>query len=425
MKNSKVKLLSIITENRNISDINEMPKFWSKKKPGERVGTSKLYDQNGAHIGWDMMVDPFNQDPDSERVQIVFTSDIETFMNENPDVVEKLKKDYGSFRWSEGKLPEYRPFRDVRVGNPLPGEEGEPIRTIKQTSKDVSTGEKLEGTKKVTRFTKDILRKFLRDDIQFKQDLNNRSIPHIDLDDKKFADRFTKEFTNEKITFTTHGINEHKSSEDFNQRLSDSIFGENVPELPLLSVARLFNVVNRNWRVDDKMLSKQDLGVTDVFKLRKSGFKSTGSEIYVEQTFKLYGELNENTFSWSVSLKVNFGQSKPDSTYVRGRIQQVEFNPDSILDNKSITASTSVLVSDRNKPFDPSYTIMDDPNIVDGLKQTLAKFKEKISNVDKSSLLNLTTSTRSVSGVRNRRNESVVSKMVKNIISEIKIDKKP
>ena len=99
MEISKEKLLSIISENNYISDIEEMAKYWTKKKPGVRVKSSKLYDSKGDLIGYDMMVNPFNEDPDSERVQIVFTCDIQKFIQDHPDVVEKLKKDYGSFRW--------------------------------------------------------------------------------------------------------------------------------------------------------------------------------------------------------------------------------------------------------------------------------------------------------------------------------------
>ena len=44
MEISKEKLLSLLSENNYISDIDEMSLFWSKKKPGVMVKSSKLYD---------------------------------------------------------------------------------------------------------------------------------------------------------------------------------------------------------------------------------------------------------------------------------------------------------------------------------------------------------------------------------------------
>jgi hypothetical protein len=47
MKISKEKLLSLISENNYISDIDEMAKYWEKKKPGKMVKASNIYDDQG------------------------------------------------------------------------------------------------------------------------------------------------------------------------------------------------------------------------------------------------------------------------------------------------------------------------------------------------------------------------------------------
>ena len=117
MEISKEKLLSLISENNYISDIDEMAKFWEKKKPGKMVKSSNIYDDAGNLIGHDMMVDPFG-DPDSDRVQIIFTCDIDEFLQGHPEVVKRLKEQYGTFRFSTNVCPKYRPHKDVRVGYP-------------------------------------------------------------------------------------------------------------------------------------------------------------------------------------------------------------------------------------------------------------------------------------------------------------------
>jgi hypothetical protein len=203
MKISKEKLLSLISENNYISDIDEMAKYWEKKKPGKMVKASNIYDDQGELIGHDMMIDPFG-DPDSERVQIIFTCDIDDFLEKHPEVVKRLKETYGSFRFSPKVCPKYKPHKDVRVGYPLPGEEGEPISTIKQTDQDVSTGEKRIGADKIKRlFLSNLRNSITKGDNEFNKILNQRSIPAIILDNRKFFDRHTDEGNNNYIKLTT------------------------------------------------------------------------------------------------------------------------------------------------------------------------------------------------------------------------------
>jgi hypothetical protein len=423
MEISKEKLLSVLSENNYIADIDEMARYWSKKQPGKKVASSKLYDNEGNHIGYDMMVDPFSENPDDERVQIVFTCDIQKFMEEHPDVVEKLKQDYGSFRWSDTKCPSDRPHRDVRVGKPLPGEEGEPISTIKQTSKDVATGEKVIGSKKIKTKVLEVLRKNItRSDDDFNKVLNQRSVPGIELDNRKYFDRHTDVWTNDKVKFTSLSYNVYKSNEQFNQMVADRIFGEDTPEINTEYLARQFNQNYVNWDSSDKKGSIKDYGVTDVYQLRRSGYvEGTENEVFLEMTFTVNGEMiGENSFTWSIILVNKFARRKPGESRVSGRPEPVEYNPGSLVDGKQV-ATVKTVQLEPGTQFTPENTIMDNPQIVQGLVTAVEEFKTKMRNISPETVLRKATPTRSeLEGGRRRMNENVFDGLVKDVIKKMK-----
>lgn len=423
MEISKEKLLSLLSENNYIADIDEMARYWSKKQPGKKVASSKLYDNNGQLIGYDMMVDPFNEDPDSERVQIVFTCDIQKFMEEHPDVVAKLKQDYGSFRWSDTKCPSDRPHRDVRVGKPLPGEEGEPISTVKQTSKDVATGQKLEGSKRIkTKFLATLRDNVTRSEDNFNKILNQRSVPGIELDNRKYFDRHTDVWTNEKVAFTSLSYNIYKSNEQFNQLVADRIFGEDTPEMDTQYLARQFNTEYQNWDAEEKKGSTQDYGVTDVYQLRKYGHvEGSENEVFMEMTFAVRGELiGDNSFVWTVTLVNKFARRKPGQSRVDGRLEPVEYNPGSLVDGKQVSAIKNVQLEPGTQ-FTPEYTIMDNPEITNGLVEAINQFKAKMVAISPETVLRKAAPTRSeIEGGRRRVNENMFDDMIKDVIKNMK-----
>lgn len=424
MEISKEKLLSLISENNYISDIDEMAKFWEKKKPGKMVKSSNIYDDAGNLIGHDMMVDPFG-DPDSDRVQIIFTCDIDEFLQGHPEVVKRLKEQYGTFRFSTNVCPKYRPHKDVRVGYPLPGEEGEPIYTRKQTGKDVSTGQKVEGSKKIkTKFLATLRENITRADENFNDVLNQRSVPAIELDNRKYFDRHTDMWSNESVKFTTLSYNVYKSADQFNEFVSARSFGDDTPEMSTEHLARQFNQDYANWSPEEKKGSTTDWGVTDVYSLRRSGYvEGSENEVFLEMTFTVKGELiGENSFNWTVILVNKFAKRKPEQTRVVGRLEPIEFNPGSIVDGKQVGATKTVQLEPGTE-FTPEYTIMDNPQIVEGLMATINEFKNKMKSIDPKTVFRKAQPLRSELTGGRRLRESV-SGLIDNIIAEIKDNSK-
>jgi hypothetical protein len=85
MEDLKRKLHSILSEMS--LEVDEMAKH---ANPISRP----IKDENGEIIGHDMRVNP--NDEESGRVNVIFTCDIEEFMRNHPDLISKLKEQYGN-----------------------------------------------------------------------------------------------------------------------------------------------------------------------------------------------------------------------------------------------------------------------------------------------------------------------------------------
>ena len=433
MEISKEKLLSILSEDNYIKDIDEMSRRWGKGKnvdtsgnPKEpkKVMASKIYlnpDDEKSHIGWDMMVDPFG-DKDSERVQIIFNCEIEKFMDEHPDIVKRLKEEYGTFRGSKEKCVSFNPHKTVKTGNPLPGEEGEPISTVVRTAQQAQTGKKVIGSQKIKTKVLEILRdNITRSEDNFNKILNQRSVPAIVLDNRKYFNRHTDVWTNDKVDFSTLSYNIYKSNEEFNQMVADRIFGEDTPEMDNEHLARRFNNIYNKWEAEEKKGSLSDYGVTDVFGLRRYGYKEgQENEVFLEMQFDVKGEMINNAFVWSVVLVNKFARRKPEESRVSGRLEPVEYNPGSLVDGKQVSDIKTIQLQ-PNTQFTPENTIMDNPEIVQGLIDVINEFKQKMKSISPESVLRKATPTRSeLEGGRRRMNENTFDSLIKDVIKNIK-----
>ena len=419
MEISKEKLMSVISESS--SEMDEMAKYWTKKKPGKRVASSKLFDNEDNLIGYDMMVNPFDENPDAERVQIIFTCDVQKFMEDHPDVVEKLKQDYGSFRWANTKCPSDRPHRDVRVGHPLPGEEGEPISTVKQTSKDVATGEKYGVQQAIKRggFNKIIGEEFGLESpkgVEFNKVLSKRSIPAIIVDDKRFIDRTTEEWTNDKVVFRTHSFNTYATAQDFLKTVVARIGGRETKEMDTSYLARQFNKVYSNW-AEDKKNQKSYEGKTDVFQLDRRGFSELNLDVSLKMIFEIVGEkIGDNSFAWTINMTNKFGRKRPDEYRIaNGKLKPITLKDGGYLDEGLISVTKTIQL-DPNKKFDEQNTIMSDVAVSEGLRETIYDFKREIESIEPKSALKYATAQRSDI---ERVNEAVV-KLSKDILNKIK-----
>jgi hypothetical protein len=316
----------------------------------------------------------------------------------------------------------FNPHKTVKTGNPLPGEEGEPISTVVRTAQQAQTGKKVIGSQKIKTKVLEILRdNITRSEDNFNKILNQRSVPAIVLDNRKYFNRHTDVWTNDKVDFSTLSYNIYKSNEEFNQMVADRIFGEDTPEMDNEHLARRFNNIYNKWEAEEKKGSLSDYGVTDVFGLRRYGYKEgQENEVFLEMQFDVKGEMINNAFVWSVVLVNKFARRKPEESRVSGRLEPVEYNPGSLVDGKQVSDIKTIQLQ-PNTQFTPENTIMDNPEIVQGLIDVINEFKQKMKSISPESVLRKATPTRSeLEGGRRRMNENTFDSLIKDVIKNIK-----
>jgi len=205
--------------------------------------------------------------------------------------------------------------------------------------------------------------------------------------------------------------------------VSARIFGDDTPEMSTEHLARQFNQDYSNWSPEEKKGSVTDWGVTDVYGLRRSGYvEGSENEVFLEMTFTVKGELiGENSFNWTVILVNKFAKRKPGQSRVAGRLEPIEFNPGSLVDGKQVGATKTVQLEPGTE-FTPEYTIMDNPQIVEGLKAAINEFKNKMASINPDTVIVKASTDRAID-VGRRLRESV-SGLIDNIIAEIKDNSK-
>jgi hypothetical protein len=413
MEISKQKLLRMLSENNYISDIEEMAKFWTKKKPGVFVKASPLYD-NDVQIGFDMMVNPFSEDPDSERVQIIFTCNFNEFEQKHPEVIEKLLKDFPNLRWTNEHCVKYNPHNKPRMAMPLPGKEGEPITTVKQTKTDRVTGEKVMGSEKIkTKVLKILRNELLRGGDNINDELDKRSIPGIVLDSRKHFDLYTDTWTNNKVTFRTTSFNTYESGKDFLQKVVNRIGGKSTEQQNTDYMSRQWNTKYRKY-LETKKSDTEYQGKTPMYGKDVRDYKEGNFDVSMKMLFEVEGEKIGDSFIWTISLLNKFGRKRPDQARIEGSLNPIELVPGGVLDEKKLVKSVSIQL-DPNTNFTPENTIVDNESIVNGLIEAIDDFKDMIKNISPKSLLKYATIKRSDI---EKIDEGKISKLIKGIINK-------
>ena len=408
MEISKQKLMSIISE----SSI-EMDEIWSKAKAKSRP----ILDDSGELIGHDMLINP--DDYTQGRVNVIFTCDIEEFIQTHPDLITKLKEQYGgNVKFTTDKCPKYNPHKGNREYKSLPDSEDD-INI--QSKAYVASGEEYDTQQAIKRggFNKIVEEEFgliSPKGVEFNLALSKRSIPAIIVNDKKFVDRFVEDWTNERIEFRTHSYNTYETAQDFLKTVAARITGKETKEMDTSSLARQFNKRYRNWD-EDKMNQKEYQGKTDIFKLDKRGFAELNLDVSLKMIFEIIGEkTGDNSFTWKISMKNKFGRKRPDEYRIsNGRLEPITLKDGGYLD-EGLISTTKTVQLDPNKQFDNKNTIMTDVAVSEGLREAIYDFKQEIESINPKSALKYAGINRSDI---ERVNESIL-KISKDILNELK-----
>jgi len=141
----------------------------------------------------------------------------------------------------------------------------------------------------------------------------------------------------------------------------------------------------------------------------------------LEMTFQVKGEkIGDNSFAWSIILVNKFARRKPGQSRVDGRLEPVEYNPGSLVDGKQVGVVKNIQL-DPGTEFTPENTIMDNPQLVQGLIAAINEFKQKMTSISPESVLRKATPERAdMEGGRRRINENIFDNLVKDVIKQMK-----
>ncbi len=401
MEISKEKLLSIIKEESTDIPMDEMAKH---ANPISRP----IKDENGALIGHDMRVNP--DDEESGRVNVIFTCDIQEFMNSHPELIQKLKEQYGNIKWSDETCPQYRPHLKKREYKPLPGDDDNVDignRGYQPSGKKMSEREKIlrySGGKADEGFY-NIIRTQLEENEDIKRHLELCSIPEIKTD-RTHIDRYAK-ISNDELTFRTHSFDFYDTPQMFLKAVVSRVKGETPEHEKGQYLSRLFNIVYKNWD-PKKKTDKNFFGYTDIYGLKKFGFEEKNINVMVSTTFKIQGNLvGRNGYVWNVSLETKFGKKLQEDPQVKG-----------LTSDKNISVTKEVPEDlDDNRTLNSDFTIMDKLSIKQGLLEALDEFRQKIMEISPKDALKLANLKRyDVQKV----DEGKINELIKNVISEFR-----
>lgn len=405
MEISKEKLMSIISESS--TELDE----WDKLKAVSRP----IKDDEGTLIGHDMLIDPSN--PESGRINVIFTCDINEFIQSHPELVTKLKEQYGNIKWTTDTCPKYLPHRKEREYKSLPDNDSESNIVAR---KYVASGEKYDIKENIKRSFNPIIRdEFgLESDKgkQFNEILSKRSIPAIIVNDPKFEDRYGDSWDNRRIIYRTHSFNTYENAQSFLKSVVNRIGGKSTDENNTTYLARQFNQRYSKWE-DTRKSDKKYEGKTDIFQLDRRGFSELNLDVSLKMEFTITGVKTSDTeFVWTITMKNKFGRKRPDEYRIpNGKLQPITLQDGGYLDDGLISVSKSVSL-DPEKEFNDTQTIMSDYAVSEGLREAIHDFKAKIEGISPKSALKYANVKRSDI---EKVNETV-NQISLNIINEIK-----
>lgn len=409
MEISKEKLMSIISESS--IEMDEMGRIWDKEDAISRP----LKDDEGNLIGHDMLIDP--NDSSKGRVNVIFTCDIQEFINNHPDLVTKLKTQYGNIKWSSDTCPKYNPHRNTkRVYSTLPDEEGDD-KNIERRPYQAS-GENYDVQENIRRVFNPILREELGFESdkgkQFNEVLSKRSIPAIIVNDPKFEDRHNDVWQNDEIKYRVHSFNTYENAQSFLKSVVARIGGKDTEQNNTSYLARQFNQKYANW-AETKKSDKRYLGKTDVFQLDRSGYSELNLDVSMKMDFEITGVKQNDQFVWTITMKNKFGRKRPDEYRIpNGKLQPLTLQDGGYLDDGVIKVEKTVPLEDIE--FTGDKSIMSVFAVSEGLREAIHDFKAKIEGISPKSALKYANVRRSDI---EKVNESVV-KISLDILNKIK-----
>jgi hypothetical protein len=385
------KIRSIIQEMES-QEVDEMADW--KKMHGITKNFEKIKDRNDNLVGWNVQGTP-----------ILFTCgvDIDSFMNQHPEIMEHLKEKFGeNLKWVNKNLPACQPRTKLDVKSLPNSEEGGKMIDTTYVHSGQMQGERERILRKLNTI---IIEKLENEEVS--KQLELCSIPTIKGRERTNIDRHS-EISNFRINYKTHTFNSYETAPDFLKAVIARIKGEVPKDFEEYYLARQFNKKNRNWGQDKKNQKRWE-GLTQIYQLKKFGFEEKNLDVTVAMFLEINGEMVQGglipKYQWEIKFKTEHGKKIKDDVTIHG----------GFIKDKDIKINKSVELDPETK-FSNEKTVLDNISIVSALIESLDELKNKIMDFNPKEVLKIANVRQyNVKKIQEQKSEYIFKKIIKQL----------
>lgn len=337
---------------------------------------------------------------------VIYTcgEEVTNFIQSHQDLIDHVKKTYmdpASTQYKDVEFqhpdiiftnakecPAARPYQQEKHYFDAQGNEIQPdipVIPYEKSGKHYTLKEAINRVLKLALFgTKDsktgqVIDPGLMNDADLNQHLEDCSIPSFKVRERSYEDRHDVKNTNERVHYGSDAFILYESANDFlGDVLNRTVGLESEVDRRETHLARLRNKIYGNWDSKKKNEKKFE-GLTDVYKLEKRGYTEKNYDVNIYAKFDLLGQVSgENSFTWRLRLDVYYGKKiSVDDLIQRKNVKLF----------KSISEVKVVDYNDRypELPYDQEVEVNDhilaNPEVLNGLKEAISEFKEKIMEI--------------------------------------------
>jgi len=338
---------------------------------------------------------------------VIYTcgDEVRNFIETHQDLIEHIKKTYiedperkfsdtymqnpDIIFTNEKTCPAARPYQQQKHYFDAQGNEIDPnipVIPYEKSGKHYSLKESINRILKSVLFgTKDtksgqILDPGLMNDPELNEHLTDCSIPSFKVRQRSYEDRHDVKNTNQRIHYGSDAFVLYESANDFlGDVLNRTVGLESEVERRETHLARLRNKIYSHWNKTKKNEKKYE-GLTDRYYLEKRGYTEKNYDVNIYAKFDLLGTLDVGSFTWRLQLDIFYGKKITVEDMLASRnvklfksIAEVK-----ISDLGEDVSFPNLSPEDEVEPYD---NVMGNPIVLNGLKEAINEFKQKIMEI--------------------------------------------
>lgn len=373
---------------------------------------------------------------------VVYTcgEEVTNFIQTHQDLIDHVKKTYMDVESPQYKDVDYQypeiiftNAKECPAARPYQQEkhyfdaQGNEINTNIPTFGYESSGNRYELKEAINRIlkkalfgTKDtktgaVIDPGLMNDAELNEHLTDCSIPSFKVRQRAYEDRHDVKNNNQRVHYGSDAFVLYKSANDFlGDVLNRTVGLESDVERRETHLARLRNQVYGHWDKTKKNEKKYE-GLTDKYYLEKRGYTEENYDVNIYSKFDLLGTLSgNNSFTWRLRLDIYYGKKVTLEDMLSNKnvklfkniteVKVVEFDPE-----------TSFPRVEYNQQVEPYDNVMGDKYILNGLKEAINEFKQKIMEISSEDALEMANYFQYEVG---EEMDESFDRMIKNVLKE-------